>query len=179
MLILSVYLRSKLTAVLGLLVCIGYIQIIQVAKMRKTTASKTPVQFEISKILKQTDYQTAIATLNTGEKIYLNWQSKQPLLLNQFYQAELALRPISARSNIGNFDRQRWYFANHINMTATVRKVETLAKTDYSLRTNWLNKVKAETDACLRKALLALAFGERAWLKTEHWGQFNKPPLPI
>lgn len=118
-LILSVYLRSKLTAVLGLLVCIGYIQIIQVAKnAEKTTASKTPVQFEISKILKQTDYQTAIATLNTGEKIYLNWQSKQPLLLNQFYQAELALRPISARSNIGNFDRQRWYFANHINMTA-------------------------------------------------------------
>lgn len=103
-LILSVYLRSKLTAVLGLLVCIGYIQIIQVAKnAEKTTASKTPVQFEISKILKQTDYQTAIATLNTGEKIYLNWQSKQPLLLNQFYQAELALRPISARSNIGNF----------------------------------------------------------------------------
>ncbi|HDZ6826833.1 TPA: DNA internalization-related competence protein ComEC/Rec2 [Mannheimia haemolytica] len=175
-LILSVYLRSKLTAVLGLLVCIGYIQIIQVAKnAEKTTASKTPVQFEISKILKQTDYQTAIATLNTGEKIYLNWQSKQPLLLNQFYQAELALRPISARSNIGNFDRQRWYFANHINMTATVRKVETLAKTDYSLRTNWLNKVKAETDALPTQGfLLALAFGERAWLKTEHWGQFQQ-----
>lgn len=174
-LILSVYLRSRLIAILGVLICVGYIQIIQVAKnVEKTTASKSSSEFKITKILKQTDYQTAIATLNTGESIYLNWQSEQPLLLEQAYQAELNLRPISARSNIGNFDRQRWYFANHINMTATVRKVETLAKTDYTLRTNWLNKVKAETDALPTQGLLlALAFGERAWLKTELWEQFQ------
>ncbi|HGO5854767.1 TPA: DNA internalization-related competence protein ComEC/Rec2 [Mannheimia haemolytica] len=175
-LILSLYLRSRLTAILGVLICVGYIQIIQVAKnAEKPTASKTPVQFKISKILKQTDYQTAIATLNNGEHIYLNWQAEQPLLLEQAYQAELNLRPISARSNIGNFDRQRWYFANHINMTATVRQVETSAKTDYTLRTKWLNKVKAETDSLPTQGLLlALAFGERAWLKTEHWAQFQQ-----
>ncbi|MFA9487596.1 MULTISPECIES: DNA internalization-related competence protein ComEC/Rec2 [unclassified Mannheimia] len=175
-LIYSIYVRAKLIFLLGMIICVSYFHIFQVAKnVENITASKQNTQFKISKILKQTDYQTAIATLPTGENIYLNWQAEQPLLLNHYYQAELTLRPISARSNISNFDRQRWYFANHIHMTATARKVEKLAQIESSFRTDWLHKVKADTENLPTQGLLlALAFGERAWLKTADWGLFQQ-----
>lgn len=168
--------RTTFTFLCGLIICISYFHTFQVAKNAgNITANKQLTQFKITKILKQGDYQTAIATIKTGENIYLNWQADQPLFLDQHYQAALNLRPISARSNIGNFDRQRWYFSNHINMIATVRQVEKLAQTDNSLRTNWLNKVNAETkNLPTQGLLLALAFGERAWLKAEHWAQFQQ-----
>ncbi|MEG9475668.1 DNA internalization-related competence protein ComEC/Rec2 [Mannheimia indoligenes] len=172
----GIFARTKLTFVLGVIICMSYFYIVQVAKNAENiTASKQLTQFKISKILKQTDYQTAIATLQSGENIYLNWQAEQPLLLDQYYQAELNLRPLSTRSNIGNFDRQRWYFANYINMTATVRKVEQFVQTEKSFRTDRLNKVKAETESLSTQGLLlALAFGERAWLETKHWEQFQQ-----
>lgn len=175
-LLYGIYIRAKLTFVLGVIICMSYFHIIQVAKNAENiTASKQLIQFKISKILKQTDYQTAIGTLQTGENIYLNWQAEQPLLLEQYYQAELNLRPISARNNIGNFDRQRWYFANHINMTATVRQVEKLVQRENTFRTNWLSSVKAETETLPTQGLLlALAFGERAWLEPEQWELFQQ-----
>lgn len=160
----------------GISVFFSYLTISETAKSTaRVPVNKQEQLFEIQKILKQTDYQTAIARLDSGETVYLNWQSEQPLELHQRYQAVLNLRPISARSNIGNFDRQKWYFSNHINMISTVRMVERLEMEDKPFRTDWLNRVKTETkNLPTQGLLLALAFGERAWLNTEHWSLFQQ-----
>lgn len=168
--------RRFLLFLLGVFLSFAYFSVGKTVKNAEhTTAHKQKVEFKIQKILKQTDYQTAIARLNTGEKVYLNWQAEQPLQLHRYYQAELNLRPIFARQNIGNFDRKKWYFANHINMVSTVRKAELLEKnTDNSFRTGLLNKVKRKTENLPTQGLLlTLAFGERAWLKTEQWKIFQ------
>lgn len=157
------------------MICISYFQIIHtVRNAGNIDAGKKIVQFEIVQILKQTDYQTAIAKLASGQKIYLNWQAQEPLHLHQKYQAELNLRPISARQNIGNFDRQKWYFANHINLLAIVRTAEKLPDEKRSIRTKWLEKVKIQTkNLPMKGLLLALAFGERAWFESVHWEIFQ------
>ena len=62
---------------------------------------KTQEVIQIVQILKQQEYQTAIAKRVNGERLYVTWQSSEPLLLNAHYQAELTIRPISARLNIG------------------------------------------------------------------------------
>lgn len=172
----ATFYRSQLMALLGIFLCIGYFQIIQMVKNAENlTASKAKVEFEITQILKQIDYQTAIAKLENGNEIYLNWQAEQPLVLNQHYRADLTLRPISARSNIGNFDRQKWYFSQHILGTATVKKAEKLETETKPFRTKWLERVKTQISELPTQGLiLALAFGERAWLKSSHWEAFQK-----
>lgn len=169
--------RKVWLIIFGSLLALSYFSVNQIAKNaeNRTANNQSVVSFEIQKILKQTDYQTAIARLESGDNVYLNWQADIPLELHQHYQAKLNLRPISARRNIGNFDRQRWYFANHIQMISTVRKAEKLGEGDKPFRTNWLNRVRAETEQLPTQGLLlALAFGERAWLKAEHWALFQQ-----
>ncbi|MDD0824795.1 DNA internalization-related competence protein ComEC/Rec2 [Mannheimia sp. AT1] len=175
LLIISIFSHQKITFLLGVLLCISYFQVIQAVKNAENiTTTKQKVQFEITKILKQAEYQTAIARLTSGQRIYLNWQAKQPLILHQKYQAELNLRPISARQNMGNFDRQKWYFANHINMLATVRTAEKLITENKPFRTRWLENVKQQTESLSSQGLLlALAFGERAWLDSSQWERFQ------
>ncbi|QIM66623.1 DNA internalization-related competence protein ComEC/Rec2 [Mannheimia granulomatis] len=172
----GVFYRDTLIFLLGFLLCISYAQVDQIAKNAENiTAIKALKSFEITQILKQTDYQTAIAKLESGDKIYLSWQAEQSLELNQHYRAELTIRPISARSNLGNFDRQKWYFAQNITKTATVKKAEKLNIRVSSFRTKWLNRAKKQTeDLVTQGLLLALAFGERAWLSSFHWEAFQK-----
>lgn len=174
-LFISIFSRQKLSFLLGILLSISYFQVIKtVAKAENAVADKQVTQFEIVQILKQTEYQTAIACLTSGQRVYLNWQATQPLLLHQKYQAELYLRPISARDNIGNFDRQQWFFANHIDMQATVKWAEKLPAEKKSFRTIWFERVKRQTENLSTQGLLlALAFGERAWLNSSQWEVFQ------
>ncbi|QIW15683.1 DNA internalization-related competence protein ComEC/Rec2 [Pasteurellaceae bacterium RH1A] len=128
----------------------------------------------ITRILKQEGYQTAIGQDEQGRQIYLNWQSDTPLKLHQTYKAELNLRPVSGRLNMGNFDRQKWYFANHIQAISTVKRAEMLASEAKPLRTQWLESVRGQTQGLPSQGLLlALAFGERAWLKATDWQLFQ------
>lgn len=136
---------------------------------------KTQEVIQIVQILKQQEYQTAIAKRINGERLYVTWQSSEPLLLNAHYQAELTIRPISARLNIGNFDRQKWYFAQHIIATASLKAAQKLSNHHFSLRTSWLYRAKQQTDHLPTQGLLlALAFGERAWLLQQHWQIFQQ-----
>lgn len=136
---------------------------------------KTQEVIQIVQILKQQEYQTAIAKRINGERLYVTWQSSEPLLLNAHYQAELTIRPISARLNIGNFDRQKWYFAQHITATASLKAAKKLSNHHFSLRTSWLYRAKQQTDHLPTQGLLlALAFGERAWLSQQHWQVFQQ-----
>lgn len=161
---------------LSLFMLISYWQIFNIANQAQNiTAYKSKQTINITKILKQQEYETAIGELENGQHIFLNWQSKTPLSFDTKYQAEINLRPISARSNMGNFDRQRWYFANHINGIATIRKAELLRADGQPFRTQWLQHAYQQTERLdTQGLLLALAFGERAWLKTSHWQLFQQ-----
>lgn len=161
---------------LGILMGISYLSISHTVKIAENQpASKVKETIEIVKILKQQEYQTAIGKLANDQQIYLTWQAQTPLYLHRKYTVDFTLRPISGRYNLGNFDRQRWYFANHIDGIATVRKAELLEEFDAPFRTQWLNRSYQQTaELDSQGLLLALAFGERAWLKNEHWLPFQK-----
>lgn len=128
----------------------------------------------IIQILKDNEYRAAIAQRQNGQKIYLIWQSEKPLHLHE-YHAELRLRPISARLNSGNFNRQRWLIAQGISATATVKQATLLDMQSVGWRETWLERTKRATDGLPTQGLiLALAFGERAWMETSHWQIFQQ-----
>ena len=90
------------------------------------TAQKQVVTFKIQEILHQQDYQTLIATATLAnnlqeQRIFLNWKAKEVPQLSEIWQAEISLRPLSARLNFGGFDRQQWYFSKGITVVGTVK----------------------------------------------------------
>lgn len=167
--------RQKCLIGLAILVAWSYFQVIQTAeKADNISATRVDERIHIVQILKQQDSQTAIAKRPNGERIYLNWQAKTPLQLERFYQVNFTLRPISSRQNIGNRDRQKWYFAQHIQAIGTVRQAQLLPNDDRSLRTQWLMRIQETLSAFRTQGLLlALAFGERAWLDSTDWQAFQ------
>lgn len=172
----ALFKRNWYFLLLASLMLISYGRVIHLVNTAENVGeSKGEYQVEITKILKQQDYQTAIGALSDGRNIYLTWQTNVPLLLNRHYHMKLTIRPISARSNMGNFDRQRWYFANHINGLATVKNATLQDGEPQSFRTQWLEHIHSQIQHLPTKGLiLALAFGERAWLPTDDWLLFQQ-----
>lgn len=168
--------RQKSGILLSLLVAFSYYQVIQRATQAEgVVASRYDEPIQIVNILKQQDYQTIIAQRENRQRIYLHWQTSTPLALGRVYQASFTLRPISSRQNIGNFDRQKWYFSQHIQAIGTVRYAQPLVTAPPSLRTQWLERTQQQLSAFRTKGLLlALAFGERAWLMPTDWQVFQQ-----
>lgn len=168
--------RKWLYGLVAGLVVLSYLQVILVAeRANQVVAQKSSQRVEIVKILNQNPYQTAIGKLDSGEPIFLNWQAETALKRNQIYQAQLNLRPISGRLNEGNFSRQRWLLAHKLTATATVKQAEILPKTAVPLRTQWFYRTFEQTkNLATQGLLLALAFGERAWLPNEQWTIFQQ-----
>lgn len=143
--------------------------------LQKQTVYSTTEIIQIHQILKHDLVPTAIAKRENGDFIHLLWKSERPLEIEQKYQAELQLRPISARLNDGNFNRQRWYIARRISATASVKNVEKIPEQSVGIRSKWLAKTIEQTQSLNTQGLiLALAFGERAWLKPEQWDLFQQ-----
>ena len=143
------------------------------------TAQKQVVIFKIQEILYQQDYQTLIATTTLadnlrGQRIFLNWKAKEVPQLSEVWQAEISLRPLSARLNFGGFDRQQWYFSKGITAVGTVKSAVKIADVS-SLRAEKLQQVKKQTEGLsLQGLLIALAFGERAWLDKNTWSIYQQ-----
>ena len=143
------------------------------------TAQKQVVTFEIQEILHQQDYQTLIATATLADnlreqRIFLNWKAKEEPQLSEIWQAEISLRPLSARLNFGGFDRQQWYFSKRITAVGTVKSAVKIADVS-SLRAVKLQQVKMQTEGLsLQGLLIALAFGERAWLDKIIWSIYQQ-----
>ena len=143
------------------------------------TAQKQVVTFEIQEILHQQDYQTLIATATLADnlreqRIFLNWKAKEEPQLSEIWQAEISLRPLSARLNFGGFDRQQWYFSKEITAVGTVKSAVKIADVS-SLRAEKLQQVKRQTEGLsLQGLLIALAFGERAWLDKTTWSIYQQ-----
>lgn len=175
LLLLSGIHRDKGLMIAALLIGISYCRIVHFAEnLQNQTAYSSQETIHIQQILNQQDYQRAIAKRADGSLIYLNWQSDTPLVLSRNYLAELHLKPLNARLNDGNFNRQRWLIAQHIQAMATVKKAS-LSDSPLPLRTAWLEQMKKNTETLPTQGLLlALAFGERAWLSPEHWQTFQQ-----
>lgn len=146
---------------------------------QSVTAQKQVVTFEIQEILHQQDYQTLIATATLTDnlreqRIFLNWKAKEVPQLSEIWQAEISLRPLSARLNFGGFDRQQWYFSKGITAVGTVKSAVKIADIS-SLRAEKLQQVKKQTEGLsLQGLLIALAFGERAWLDKTTWSIYQQ-----
>lgn len=146
---------------------------------QSVTAQKQVVTFEIQEILHQQDYQTLISTATLADnlreqRIFLNWKAKEVPQLSEIWQAEISLRPLSARLNFGGFDRQQWYFSKGITAVGTVKSAVKIADVS-SLRAEKLQQVKKQTEGLsLQGLLIALAFGERAWLDKNTWSIYQQ-----
>ena len=135
--------------------------------------NKITLDLHISEILHQQDYQTlvAITSLFDGkaQQIFINWKALEKPQLGEVWRADVKLRPISARLNHGGFDRQQWYFSKRIIAVGNVKSAVKIGD-DFSFRTHFLQNSLQQTEGLsLQGLLIALAFGERAWLDDKTW----------
>lgn len=160
----------------ALLIGISYMRVIYFAENvdQQRTETRQETIF-IEQILKQYEHQTAIAKRPNGEQIYLVWQSDTPMQLGHFYETQLKIKPLASRLNEGNFNRQRWYIANHLSATATVKQAKQVVTPSHFGRNAWIERVLKQTENLSGQGIiLALAFGERAWLKNDDWALFQQ-----
>ena len=180
---LFIFLRRNFLVFLAFfIISLGYIHHSALSLLQEAqsiTAQKQVVTFEIQEILHQQDYQTLIATATLtddlrAQRIFLNWKAKEVPQLSEIWQAEISLRPLSARLNFGGFDRQQWYFSKGITAVGTVKSAVKIADIS-SLRAEKLQQVKKQTEGLsLQGLLIALAFGERAWLDKTTWSIYQQ-----
>ena len=135
--------------------------------------NKITLDLHISEILHQQDYQTLVATTSLfdgkEQQIFINWRAPEKPQLGEIWRADVKLRPISARLNHGGFDRQQWYFSKRIIAVGNVKSAVKMSE-DFSYRTHFLQTSLNQTEGLsLQGLLIALAFGERAWLDNKTW----------
>lgn len=135
--------------------------------------NKITLDLHISEILHQQDYQTLVArtSLFDGkeQQIFINWKAPEKPQVGEIWLADVKLRPISARLNLGGFDRQQWYFSKRIIAVGYVKSAVKIGD-DFSYRAHFLqNSLKQTEGLSLQGLLIALAFGERAWLDNKTW----------
>ena len=135
--------------------------------------NKITLDLYISEILHQQDYQTLVArtSLFDGkeQQIFINWKAPEKPQVGEIWRADVKLRPISARLNHGGFDRQQWYFSKRIIAVGNVKSAVKMSE-DFSYRTHFLQTSLNQTEGLsLQGLLIALAFGERAWLDNTTW----------
>ena len=135
--------------------------------------NKITLDLHISEILHQQDYQTLIATSSLFDgkvqQIFINWKAPEKPQVGEIWRADVKFRPISARLNHGGFDRQQWYFSKRIIAVGHVKSAVKIGD-DFSFRTHFLqNSLKQTEGLSLQGLLIALAFGERAWLDNKTW----------
>ena len=135
--------------------------------------NKVTLDLHISEILHQQDYQTLVATTSLfdgkEQQIFINWKAPEKPQVGEIWRADVKLRPISARLNHGGFDRQQWYFSKRIIAVGNVKSAVKIGE-DFSYRIHFLqNSLKQTEGLSLQGLLIALAFGERAWLDNKMW----------
>ncbi|SNV68940.1 protein Rec2 [Pasteurella dagmatis] len=149
------------------------IQLLKLADNVAHLPKQVETKIKIIEILHQQDYQSAIATATLSsdlpeQRIFIQWKLSEKIKLGQVWKANLRLRPISSRLNQGGFDKQQWYFSKGITAWASVKSAVKIQQ-DFSLRAMLLERAFIQTESLSAQGLLlALAFGERAWLSSLH-----------
>ena len=84
------------------------------------------------------------------------------------------MRPLSSRLNQGGFDRQQWYFSKGISAWANIKSAVPIEAV-FSWRQQRLNESLQQTEGLAQQGLLlALGFGERAWLPDSEWKRYQQ-----
>ncbi|MCK3657302.1 hypothetical protein A4G18_00845 [Pasteurellaceae bacterium Pebbles2] len=140
---------------------------------------KMQAKFRIVEIHHQQGYQAVVLQTQAtptlaAKRIYASWKVEQVPQLGEIWQGELQLRPISSRLNQGGFDRQAWYFSKHIHAWASVKSAVKISE-DFSWREQrFAQSLQQTTGLAQQGLLLALGFGERAWLPTPTWQLYQQ-----
>lgn len=184
---INAYFRRIFATGILLILCLGYfhsaaLDLIKTAEnitALPALPAKMRVNFRIEEVLQQQDYQRLIvkARLQADlpeQRIYLNWALPAKARAGEIWRGELKLRPLSARYNFGGFDRLQWYLAKGISAYGSVKSAVKI-KEDFHWRERHLNAARQQTqDLSMQGLLLALGFGERAWLSTDVWQHYQQ-----
>lgn len=141
----------------------------QLAMANNYLPNKIKTHFFIEKILAQHHYQRVVvkATLPnhvSPQFIYLNWYVNKPVQVGEHWYGELSLRPLTARLNTGGMDKQKWFFSQGITAMGKVKRAIKI-KPNEQWRGILLQRALQKTAGLSQQGLLlALGFGERAWL---------------
>lgn len=154
--------------------------LLQQAKQVDQFPPKSLQSFKIVEILHQQQYQRLVIETIFSEtfpvrRIDVLWQvaESQPKI-GEIWQGELLLRPLSSRLNQQGFDRQQWALAKGISLQARVKSAVKIAE-DFSWRERRLYRALQQTQNLSEQGLLlALAFGERAWLDRTTWQHYQQ-----
>ena len=136
-------------------------------------------EFTVQEILHQQDFQTLVIVAKLAEhlpeqRIYTQWKAPHKVKIGERYAGDLRLRPLSSRLNMHGFDRQQWYFSKRITAWAEVKSAVKIEQV-FSWRQNALHHALKQTEPLSQQGLLlALGFGERAWLKNATWQIYQK-----
>ena len=136
-------------------------------------------EFIVQEILHQQDFQTLVIVAKLAEhlpeqRIYAQWKAPHKVKIGERYAGDLRLRPLSSRLNMHGFDRQQWYFSKRITAWADVKSAVKIEQV-FSWRQNALHHALKQTELLSQQGLLlALGFGERAWLKNATWQIYQK-----
>ena len=136
-------------------------------------------EFTVQEILHQQDFQTLVIVAKLAEhlpeqRIYAQWKAPHKIKIGERYAGDLRLRPLSSRLNMHGFDRQQWYFSKRITAWADVKSAVKIEQV-FSWRQNALHHALKQTELLSQQGLLlALGFGERAWLKNATWQIYQK-----
>ncbi|MDG6898006.1 hypothetical protein A6A19_08460 [Actinobacillus delphinicola] len=163
--------------VISIIAIVGYFQLNflhyqQLATANQYLPTKITTSFQINRLLKQGEYCSIIASLRlptnpSKQRIYLVWKGSSIPQLDDVWQGELRLHPLTSRLNFRGFDKQKWFFSQGITAYGYVTKLKKLGAYP-TLRTQWLAKTWQHTQGMAQQGLLlALAFGERAWLSSQ------------
>ena len=136
-------------------------------------------EFTVQEILHQQDFQTLVIVAKLAEhlpeqRIYAQWKAPHKVKIGERYAGDLRLRPLSSRLNMHGFDRQQWYFSKRITAWAEVKSAVKIEQV-FSWRQNALHHALNQTEQLSQQGLLlALGFGERAWLENATWQIYQK-----
>lgn len=136
-------------------------------------------EFTVQEILHQQDFQTLVIVAKLAEhlpeqRIYAQWKAPHKVKIGERYAGDLRLRPLSSRLNMHGFDRQQWYFSKRITAWAEVKSAVKIEQV-FSWRQTALHQARQQTENLSQQGLLlALGFGERAWLENTTWQIYQK-----
>ncbi len=181
---ISAYLGRIFASGMLLALCLGYfhsaaLHLIQTAENITALPTKMKIDFRIEEVLQQQAYQSLVVKARLqadlpAQRIYLNWALPAKARMGEIWQGELQLRPLSARYNFGGFDRLQWYLAKGISAYGSVKSAVKI-KDDFHWREQRLNAAWQQTqDLPMQGLLLALGFGERAWLSRDIWQPYQQ-----
>jgi len=107
--------------------------------------------------------------LNYSPLIKMRWYKPNVVLqAGQLHRFEVSFKPVYGRANPGGFDRQKWFYSEHIAYQATIKKHLLKVNISKSLRASFYEKVQKTTkDLTHQGLLLALSFADKSLISFE------------